>query len=280
MLQLKHAFGSLLLVLAVTACQSTGTTSTATDRTGFINAEAGATPVSNAYTGERPPIQFAANAATRKVIIYSHGTTRPQVREDCSRSYNRVPSVLTDIDALATWDVFYLCSRATDSGNPGSYIYKRKAEILAVADQLAAAGVPRSNIFLAGHSAGAWSSLMAMDAMGTKFNGAVLFAPACCGPRSETTVYPIWRTQIRPRQVGEMTAFATMNALVFGFPNDAFNRPEELTFLTDAFPTTVTLNVPACARGHGSHLSECQGDAAVATAIRDYLAARTGAPVN
>jgi pimeloyl-ACP methyl ester carboxylesterase len=274
---------SCVLVLGLGACQTSGSSSGSVSSgptiSGFLDANSAALPVSNSYTGARPPVQISSNPRDRKVIVYSHGTSRPQQREDCSKSYNRVPDTLTALDTLPNWDIFYLCSVATDGGTPGSYIYKRKAEILSVVDEIIAAGVPPQNIFLAGHSAGAWSSLMAMDAVDQKFNAAILFAPACCGPRSEESIYPVWRTRIRPRQVSEMTSFPEMNALIFAFSNDRFNRPQELGFLSETFPESVTVVVPECGRSHGSHLSDCNSDNLVAARIRDYLAERTGTSV-
>lgn len=258
----------VLTLLFLGACVAKGPT-------GFVTPDAGALPVADGYEGARPAVSVA-DAAERKVVVYSHGTKRPQRREDCSRTYNKPPGTIMALEELLGWSVFYLCSQATDGNVPGSYIGKRRTEIEAVLDELIAAGVRPSNIFLAGHSAGAWSSLMAMDVAGAKFNAGILFAPACCGPRHEVNRYPHWRKEIRPRQVARIVA-KPVRALVFAFPEDAFNRPQELKFLIDAFPETVRMIVPECGRRHSDHAARCGKDAKVAAAIRAYVTERLAA---
>ena len=97
-----------------------------------------------------------------------------------------------------------MCSKATDGNKTGSYIEKRVNEIDNVLDQLLDNGIKPKNIFLSGVSAGGWSSLMLMPKVGIKFNSAIVFAPACCGPRHEINKYPVWRKKIRPKQVKQI----------------------------------------------------------------------------
>ena len=127
---------------------------------------------------------------------------------------------------------YYLCSKAIDAGKTGSSIYKRKKEINKILDQLIEKGVNPQKIFLTGFSAGGWTSLMMMDELEKKFNSAIVFAPAFAGPRSEIKKYPRWRKIERPRQVKEMIEAKIIKALIFAYEDDAFNRPQELNFLT------------------------------------------------
>lgn len=205
------------------------------------------------------------------VVIYSHGTTQPQVVENCDAPYNQPPSTLTSLTGgQSPLIVHFLCSQATDQGVAGSYIYKRADEIGDTVDAFAQAGVPAANIYLAGHSAGAWSSLMYMSEHAETVAGAVLFAPACCGPRHEIDDYPVWRTVIRPQQVSEIIGGDVLRALVFAYTDDAFNRPPELAFLTDAYPQTVKLVSQSCGAGHGTFQQDCQAGA-TRSAIAAYL---------
>jgi pimeloyl-ACP methyl ester carboxylesterase len=215
----------------------------------------------------------AADASRQAVIIYSHGTTRPQALEDCNASYNRVPPSLTQLEKAGAARIVFLCSKATDGNGPGSYIYKRAREIRGEVDRLRAAGVPARRIFLAGHSAGAWSSLMFMREHAERINAAILFAPACCGPRSEIALYPWWRRTIQPRQVAEITSGKRISALVFAYPDDRFDRPEDIEFLSKAFPKSVTVIPVACGAGHRTHLNDCRFGQTT-EAIGNYLAER------
>ena len=95
------------------------------------------------------------------------------------------------------------------------------------------------NLFLAGHSNGAWTALMMMKDVNTRFNGVIAFAPAFAGKRSEISFAPWWRNTTRPRQIKEMLTAPRMDALVFAYENDAFNRPQELQFLPNQLSITV-----------------------------------------
>ena len=172
----------------------------------------------------------------------------------------------------AGWRLHYLWSTAVDGGDQGSYTYKRAGEIERVVDAYRALGLPAARIFLAGHSAGAWSSLLAARRFGAKFNAVIAFAPAFAGPRHEVTQYPWWRNEIRPRQVADILKAGRMRALVFAFPDDAFNRPRELEFLTK-LPGVILVPFDRCARGHRTTYTRCFRDAAAARVER-YIRAR------
>ena len=103
---------------------------------------------------------------------------------------------------------------------------------------------------------------MAMSQISGKFNAAVVFAPAFAGKRSEIHQYPIWRKEIRPRQVKQMISYNEIEALIFAYKNDLFNRPQELQFLIEAFPNTIQLigykcNVSPGKTGHTTHINDC-----------------------
>jgi pimeloyl-ACP methyl ester carboxylesterase len=245
--------------------------------TGFWG-DTGASPKSGAYDGTMPPLQIDS-PATATVIIYIHGTTRPQRRENCEKSYNVPPKSLTTLASptadgtTANSHIYFLCSTATDDGSARSYIFKRARELRTHLDLLTAAGVKPRNIFVAGHSAGGWTALMAMSDAGTRFNAAIVFAPACCGPRKEESRYPIWRQKIRPFQISRITATAHLRVLVFAYNDDPFNRPQDLGFLTAHDPAGATLVGYDCGHGHATHRFDCRL-ADTKTMISTYIAAR------
>ena len=215
------------------------------------------TPISEKYKGKTPKINLD-NGSDLTIIIYSHGTTRPQREENCTKKYNQIPNSLRVLTKTNNTYFYYLCSKATDDGEIGSYIYKRKKEINKILDQLISVGVKPENIFLTGYSAGGWTSLMMMDQVGKKFNSAIVFAPAFAGPRSEIKKYPGWRKIERPRQVKEMIEAKIIKALIFAYEDDAFNRPQELNFLKEKYPTSIKLIGYKCGKGHSTVDEDCK----------------------
>ena len=152
-------------------------------------------------------------------------------------------------------------------------IFSSTRELRTHLDLLAAAGVKPRNIFVAGHSAGGWTALMAMSDAGTRFNAAIVFAPACCGPRKEESRYPIWRQKIRPFQISRITATPHLRVLVFAYNDDPFNRPQDLGFLTAHDAAGATLIGYDCGHGHATHRFDCRL-ADTKTMISTYIAAR------
>mgnify|MGYP001163959844 FL=1 len=226
-------------------------------------------PISKSYKGKTPDINLN-NASELTIIIFSHGTTRPQKRENCKKKYNAIPKSLLVLKENTNTFFYYLCSKATDGGVAGSYINKRVKEIDNVLNQLIAAGVKPENIFLSGVSAGAWSSLMIMDRVDEKFNSAIVFAPACCGRRSEINQYPKWRKQIRPKQVKKMIEAKTIKALIFAYEDDKFNRPKELIFLKEKYSNSVNLVSYKCGKGHNTYEKDCKLEE-TKNIIRNYV---------
>lgn len=259
----------ICLLVAVAGCASGSNT------TGFITASLNTQPTARSYDGQVPPIRLTeATAAT--VVVYSHGTVRPRARENCGLWFNAVPESLLALEKNSRIHIYFLCSEATDGNIRGSYISARTREIDTTLDKLIAVGVSPRNIFLAGHSAGGWASLMMVTKAGQKFNAVIAFAPACCGPRSEASVYPAWRGEVRPSQVREMLEVERIEALVFGYDDDRFNRPEDLRFLTEAFPDSVKLIGYDCGNGHSTHLSDCRLTETTRL-VRDYVRDRQAA---
>ena len=214
-------------------------------------------PISKSYKGKTPKITLN-NGSELTIILYSHGTTRPQKREKCSRKFNAIPKSLLALKENSNTYFYYLCSKAVDGEIEGSYINKRAKEIDSVLNQLISVGVKPKNIFLSGVSAGGWSSLMMMDKVEVKFNSAIVFAPACCGPRSEINKYPKWRREIRPIQIKKMTEAKVVKALIFTYEDDKFNRSQELIFLKEKSPDTVKLVSYSCGKGHNTYEKDCK----------------------
>ena len=216
------------------------------------------TPISKTYKGKTPKINLV-NGDDLKIIIWSHGTKRPQRRENCLEL--TIPQTLFALSENDNVYFYFLCSRATDGNKLGSYIFKRKKEINRILDQLISKGIKPKNIFLAGQSAGGWTSLMMMDQVEKKFNSAIVFAPAFAGRRSEIGRYPKWRKVERPRQIKKMIKAKVIKALIFAYEDDPYNRPKELMFLKKKYSNSVKMVSYNCRNGHNTGYDDCRFDA-------------------
>ncbi|MCW5771834.1 MAG: hypothetical protein KIT16_09385 [Rhodospirillaceae bacterium] len=225
--------------------------------------------------GNRPEQEKLADPARAVVLIFNHGTNRPQYRHVCNRA-NDVPPVVENIAAANKWVVFYLCSTAIDGGEAGSYTYKRADEILATVARFRAQGVPAKHIFLLGQSAGGWSSLMAARKDPSGFNAIVAFAPAFAGPRAEATRFPMWLGKLQPQQIAYLRQAKRIDALIFSYSDDSFNRPVDLKPL-ESIRGVEIVAFDACAHGHGTAYTECFRTGA-RVEIEDYIKRRLAAP--
>lgn len=233
----------LLILVFISGCSSLGTNTPMSIKRGISG------------------VQFSVPPSEQIVIIYNHGISRPQKRENCAMFYNKPPASLAGLRDYRTL-VYSLCSTATESPVPssaGKQVYFRKKEINHAIDGFFSRGVLAKNLFLAGHSNGGWTSLMMMKDVNQRFNGAIVFAPAFAGKRNEVNIAPWWRNVARPRQIKDMLKAREMDALVFAYPNDDYNRPQDLQFLLKQYPQTVTFVIDDCnyRPAHLSYRHDC-----------------------
>ena len=232
-----------------------------------------ARPAQDAGPPETMPLPAAPDKAV--VVIFNHGTNRPQFRHVCNENRD-VPGVMRDLAAAHGWLVHYLCSLAIDGNEPASYTYKRADEILALVAAYRAKGVPAAHIFLAGHSAGGWSSLMAARKNHAGFNAILAFAPAFAGTRAEQARWPEWRGEFLPRQIAYLRQAPRIDALILAYSDDEFERPQDLKPL-ETIPGINLVAFDACGAGHGTTYSECFRAGARAE-IEDYIQRRLAKP--
>jgi len=198
-------------------------------------------------------LKLSSPSSQQRVIIYNHGISRPQNIEPCYLSYNKPPKSLTALRDNKTL-VYQLCSTSTESpaiSSAGRQVYLRKIEINYAIDAFLARGIQPKHLFLAGHSNGAWTSLMMMRDVNKRFNGVIAFAPAFAGRRNEVNIAPWWRNTVRPNQIKDMLGAPMMDALVFSYENDAYNRPQELQFLSSNYPLVGSNGIDLVSYGCG-----------------------------
>jgi len=114
----------------------------------------------------------------------------------------------------------------TRSGHPK--VTGRAADLAVLLKQFDQRGIEPRQIFLAGHSAGAWAALLTARQNQQMLNATIAFAPAFAGPRSGRS--PGWRA-LRGKQAAGLSQATRLDALVYAFRGDRFNRPRDLAFL-------------------------------------------------
>lgn len=114
----------------------------------------------------------------------------------------------------------------TRSGRPK--VVGRAADLTALLLKLGAKGFEPGQIFLAGHSAGAWAALLAARRDPSLHNAIIAFAPAFSGARADRD--PGWRV-LRREQVAYLSAAPSIDVLLYAFRGDRFNQPRDLGFL-------------------------------------------------
>jgi hypothetical protein len=251
----------LALTLIANACY-------AEFRTGFITSDAGYSPKANGFFNSNSDQLEVPNAKDSTIIIYQHGHGPFAQPEDCRKSYNAVPEALYSVEDKFT-KVFFLCSAVFDEvGKPGSTLDKRIQEFKIAIDSLVQLGVRRERIFLAGHSTGGWAALL-MQSDVQDIGGSILFAPAATGKKSDISIYPYWKTKARPKWVEQILSSPKVDALIFAYQDDPFEGPEDLTFLSERFPTTINLIAYKCPSTSPNQHFVPFGDCRLSDSIRE-----------
>ncbi len=211
-------------LLLLGGCAATGTSQ-------FVHSGAG---VSN------NPLAIA-DPRHKILLIYNHGSLSELRTDPCfpNQPYmpGGMPRVVRDLAGATIKGrkvvVYALCSRLHgvkkifDTRNNLKIRY-RVREIREAVRRFLALGMPSAQIFLVGHSAGGWASLMVESENPRLVNGVIAFSPAFAGVKA-TRNRQWWK--FRKLLEEELKAARRIDALVFAFPGDPYNSPEELAFL-------------------------------------------------
>jgi len=176
------------------------------------------------------------------IVIYNHGSTSEYKKDPChpERSQNvwGTPLVIRDLSGKSLdgtmIQIFTLCSEIPN-GDYNSLTRKGELKVLKRADEIThkiesfiQMGVPPKQIFLAGHSAGGWASLMVLKKNPDMVNSAIVFAPAFAGKFKSRSSGWEW---VYSEQKKELIDSFHLPALVYVFQKDPYNRLEDLIFL-------------------------------------------------
>lgn len=189
---------------------------------------------------ELPPLD---NPGKTILLLFSHGSEPEFFNDPCEmQKYNAaygVPAIVHNLYGQTIGDMKIVvdgyCTptrrgyydRNTQSGDAKVLLRSRDIEVRA--KNFIAAGVPAKQIFLVGHSAGGWASLMLKARTPELANSVIAFAPAFAGRRGSR--YPGWQA-LHEKYVGELQKVTRLDAMVFAIENDAFEAPEHLKFLS------------------------------------------------
>ena len=197
------------------------------------------------------------NAKDETVIIWNHGTDNSFLQNNCQDWWSLPPESIMDFQNENT-SVFYLCSQVTDFFDFATYTIRRGYEIEAVLDKLIETGVKPKNIWVAGQSAGAWSTLLMSAKAKKKFNGAILFAPASGGKKKRILENPNYAySKMHYRQLKQFEKLP-QKAIIFTFADDQWNTKKDFENLKKAHSNTITLREYNCGQGHSSNRQNCQ----------------------
>ena len=117
----------------------------------------------------------------------------------------------------------------------------RSRDLAALLKAFRERGLNPEQTFLIGHSAGAWTSLLVARENPGSQQGVIAFAPAFAGTRADRTAG--W-DELRDSQIAYLSEAGRLDALVYGFEDDPFNRPQDLEFLI-AIPGVVFRALPS-----------------------------------
>ncbi len=173
------------------------------------------------------------------VIIHSHGSLPTREIDPCEMDRVNapygVPFVINDLEGAAiagrrvVVDGFCTPTRIgpmdPNTGLRTPKVIPRMREIAARAAAYVAAGVPPGQIFLSGHSAGGWASLLVERERPELIAGVIAFAPAAFGVAATR---PPLVEAVRRRRFAELAGAPALRALVFGFAGDSFESTDEL----------------------------------------------------
>jgi pimeloyl-ACP methyl ester carboxylesterase len=167
------------------------------------------------------------------LLVFNHGSFEEEYRDICTPTAWTVPEVIRQLSGKTVNGrgivVYNLCSTSKGDydavarrGEPK--VMKRVERIEEAVRAFEAAGVPPKQIFLVGHSAGAWASLLAARRHNVKFNAVIAFA----GKKADRP--PGWE-ELRQRQAGLLAEASHIDGLVYAYADDPYESSADLAFL-------------------------------------------------
>lgn len=234
------------------------------------------------------------NPQNKILLIYNHGSTSEDTTDPCfpnsSFLAGGMPSVVRSLAGkkIAEKDVvvYAFCSRIkglqkTEDTPYNLKIRYRINEIVSVVKRFTDLGVVADNIFLVGHSAGGWASLMIEASNPNLVNSVIAFSPAFSGVKSRRNQQ--WQ-QFRKDQERELQSAKKIDALIYAFRRDAYNSLDDLSFFSEIsrveyHPLSGKGDLHRCYRGHRAVFKSCF-EATQSATIIDFIARQLKQDIN
>ncbi|MGO1119406.1 alpha/beta hydrolase [Rhodovibrionaceae bacterium A322] len=193
------------------------------------------------------------------LLIFSAGSDEERLPDPCGADRRITPAFLTDLagsnidlnsassPGTKTLAVLVFCSPFVlgafdqESGDGEPKIARRSHLLATLLTQVAQRGLSADQVFLVGHSAGAWASMEAAGLEPDKLAGVVALAPAFAGPRDERPA--TWQTLFEDRRQ-ELSKTLTSPTLLYTFQLDRYGEQSDIADLA-ALPSVTPLDLPS-----------------------------------
>ena len=185
------------------------------------------------------------NAAAQVLVIFLHGSEDEAVPDMCipKGKWSTTPAIISGVSGEVVKGkqvvVFAHCTSVMPAVSSSSMISpadtkvaRRYQELGRVLGHFTNAGYLKENIFIAGHSAGAWVALWGLAEHPTAFAGAIAFAPAFAGKPGRP---PGW-DYLRKTAIDRFAKATVLPSLIYAFENDEWEPVHALEQIFAALP--------------------------------------------
>ena len=188
------------------------------------------------------------------LIVYTHGSLNDQTIDKCSKNWNKVPPIISNLHNKKVKDfkvkIYYLCSgvrgwtknhwkkmseryKNVKKANfskiikddfdrikfNGAKQFRKQKVIINKVDELINLGF--ENIILAGHSAGGWASITLKSKYPNKISGAIAINPAFAGKINNRREWKFWEL-VRNYGVSQIDLKNLNNTIIYVHDKDGY----------------------------------------------------------
>jgi len=229
------------------------------------------------------------------LIVYTHGSLNDQTIDKCSKNWNKVPPIISNLHNKKVKDfkvkIYYLCSgvrgwtknhwkkmseryKNVKKANfskiikddfdkikfNGAKQFRKQKVIINKVDELINLGF--ENIILAGHSAGGWASITLKSKYPNKIPGAIAINPAFAGKINNRREWKFWEL-VRNYGVSQIDLKNLNNTIIYVHHKDGYETPKTLSFLNLNTVVYKDVSKSTCkpklifGKHHGIPLTKC-----------------------
>ena len=229
------------------------------------------------------------------LIVYTHGSLNDQTIDKCSKNWNKVPPIISNLHNKKVKDfkvkIYYLCSgvrgwtknhwkkmseryKNVKKANfskiikddfdkikfNGAKQFRKQKVIINKVDELINLGF--ENIILAGHSAGGWASITLKSKYPNKIPGAIAINPAFAGKINNRREWKFWEL-VRNYGVSQIDLKNLNNTIIYVHDKDGWETSKTLSFLNLNTVVYKDISKSTCkpklifGKHHGIPLTKC-----------------------